>query len=97
MLAFAARRMLVAIPILLVSSILVFAFMRATTNPTAGLYCYGTVITARNNLIYGNQTATEVFGDSCVHSYSVIGPAGIRRLECTLATTTSSWPSRSSR
>ena len=26
-----------------------------------------------------------------------IGPAGIRRLECTLATTTSSWPSKSSR
>ena len=37
MLAFAARRMLVAIPILLVSSILVFAFMRATTNPTQAL------------------------------------------------------------
>ena len=33
MLAFAARRMLVAVPILLVSSVAVFAFMRATTNP----------------------------------------------------------------
>jgi peptide/nickel transport system permease protein len=37
MLAFAARRMLVAIPILLVSSVLVFAFMRATTNPAQAL------------------------------------------------------------
>lgn len=37
MLAFAARRVLVAVPILLVSSILVFAFMRATTNPAQAL------------------------------------------------------------
>jgi peptide/nickel transport system permease protein len=37
MLAFAARRVLVAIPILLVSSVLVFAFMRATTNPAQAL------------------------------------------------------------
>ena len=37
MLAFAARRVLVAIPILLVSSVLVFAFMRVTTNPAQAL------------------------------------------------------------
>jgi peptide/nickel transport system permease protein len=37
MLAFAARRVLVAIPILLISSVLVFAFMRMTTDPGQAL------------------------------------------------------------
>ncbi|MGH2687934.1 MAG: hypothetical protein ACRDKW_03880, partial [Actinomycetota bacterium] len=37
MLAFAARRVLVAIPILLISSVLVFAFMRVTTDPGQAL------------------------------------------------------------
>jgi peptide/nickel transport system permease protein len=37
MLAFAARRVLVAIPILVVASVLVFAFMRATTDPGQAL------------------------------------------------------------
>lgn len=52
----------------------------ANINPNgspSGVQCVlvGTAIAFRNNIIYGNQgSATQIDGDNCAHTYSVIGP-----------------------
>ncbi|MBK9034247.1 MAG: hypothetical protein IPL61_23785 [Myxococcales bacterium] len=59
-------------------SLVEFTTMRrnsAMTGTAGALFCQGSAITARNNLIYGsNNTDVEVGGASCTHSYSIIGP-----------------------
>ncbi len=55
----------------------------ANINPAgspSGIRCVlvGNPIQFRNNIVFGNQgSATQVDGDNCEHSYSVIGPNGV--------------------